>query len=47
MHHFILKSGHTLKGKHHKIYLNSPTSLSEEKLCTIIRQPAIHNPEQK
>ena len=39
IHAHIQKSGHTLSGKHHEIYLNNPATTAPEKLKTIIRQP--------
>jgi len=39
MHEHIQKSGHTLNGKHHEIYLNNPATTASEKLKTILRQP--------
>jgi hypothetical protein len=39
IHDYILKSGHTVNGKHHEIYLNDPSKTPPEKLKTILRQP--------
>jgi hypothetical protein len=39
VHDHIRESGHTLRGKHHEIYLNDPRKSAPEKLKTIIRQP--------
>ena len=39
IHDFIIKSGHTLRGKHHEIYLGDPRKSTPEKLKTILRQP--------
>ena len=36
---YIQKSGHTLRGKHHEIYLNDPSKTAPAKLKTILRQP--------
>lgn len=39
LHAFIGDSGHTLRGKHHEIYIGDPNRSAPEKLKTIIRQP--------
>jgi len=39
LHAFISESGHTLRGKHHEIYLGDPRRTAPEKLRTVIRQP--------
>jgi hypothetical protein len=39
IHEYIQKSGHTLLGKHHEIYLNDPSKTAPDKLKTILRQP--------
>jgi hypothetical protein len=39
IHEYIQKSGHTLRGKHHEIYLNDPSKTAPHKLKTILRQP--------
>jgi hypothetical protein len=39
LHDFIRESGHTLRGKHHEIYLSDPRRAAPEKLRTVIRQP--------
>jgi hypothetical protein len=39
IHSYIEKSGHTLSGKHHEVYLNNPATTAPEKLKTILRQP--------
>jgi hypothetical protein len=39
IHSQIQKSGHTLSGEHHEIYLNNPATTAPEKLKTILRQP--------
>jgi hypothetical protein len=39
LHKFILDSGHTLRGKHHEIYLSDPRKAKPEKMKTILRQP--------
>ena len=39
LHAFIEESGHSLRGKHHEIYLGDPRRAAPEKLRTIIRQP--------
>ncbi|MBN1265190.1 MAG: GyrI-like domain-containing protein [Anaerolineales bacterium] len=36
---YIPGNGLIPTGKHHEIYLNSPTRVAPEKLCTILRQP--------
>lgn len=35
----ITSSGHSLRGKHHEIYLNNPAQTAPEKLRTVLRQP--------
>ena len=39
IHQFIAAQGHTLRGKHHEIYLSDPNRTAPEKLKTVIRQP--------
>ena len=39
LHAFIAEQGHTLRGKHHEIYLSDPRRTAPEKLKTVIRQP--------
>ncbi|MDD5036771.1 MAG: GyrI-like domain-containing protein [Methylococcaceae bacterium] len=39
LHRFIETSGHSLRGKHHEIYLSDITKADPEKWKTIIRQP--------
>jgi hypothetical protein len=39
LHGFIAQQGHTLRGKHHEIYLGDPRKTAPEKLRTVIRQP--------
>jgi hypothetical protein len=39
LHAFIAQQGHTLRGKHHEIYLSDPRRTAPEKLKTILRQP--------
>ncbi|MBI4316518.1 MAG: GyrI-like domain-containing protein [Chloroflexi bacterium] len=39
LHVFIEEGGHTLRGKHHEIYLSDPRRAAPEKLKTVIRQP--------
>jgi hypothetical protein len=39
IHKFITDSGHTLRGKHHEIYLSDPNRSRPEKLKTVVRQP--------
>jgi hypothetical protein len=39
LHHFIVKSGCQLAGKHHEIYLNDFRRTAPDKLKTVIRQP--------
>jgi len=39
IHHFIAEQGHTLRGRHHEIYLSDPNRTAPEKLKTVIRQP--------
>ncbi len=39
LHEFIHQEGHSLRGKHHEIYLGDPNRSAPEKLKTIIRQP--------
>ena len=39
LHAFIAEQGHTLRGKHHEIYLSDPRKTAPEKLKTILRQP--------
>ncbi len=39
IHKYITDSGHSLAGKHHEIYLNSPQKVAPEKLKTVLRQP--------
>jgi hypothetical protein len=39
IHDHIRESGHSLRGKHHEIYLKDPRKCAPEKLQTIIRQP--------
>ncbi len=36
---FIEENGHSLRGKHHEIYLGDPRRTAPEKLKTVIRQP--------
>ena len=46
LHQFIQISGYLLAGRHHEIYLNSPTRVPTEKLRTLIRQPFTNNANQ-
>ncbi len=39
LHEFIRESGHTLRGKHHEIYMGDPRRTAPERLRTILRQP--------
>ncbi len=39
LHEFIAAQGHSLRGKHHEIYMGDPRRTAPEKLKTIIRQP--------
>ncbi len=39
LHAFIRESGHTLRGKHHEIYLGDPRRTAPEMLKTVVRQP--------
>ncbi len=39
LHEFIKESGHSLRGKHHEIYMGDPRRTAPEKLKTVIRQP--------
>ena len=39
LHAFIAAQGHTLRGKHHEIYLGDPRRTAPAKLQTVIRQP--------
>jgi hypothetical protein len=39
LHEFIAAAGHTLRGKHHEIYLGDPRRTAPERLRTVIRQP--------
>ena len=39
LHTFINAQNHTLRGKHHEIYLSDPRRCQPERLKTIIRQP--------
>ncbi len=39
LHKFIADEGHSLRDKHHEIYLGDPRRSAPEKLKTIIRQP--------
>jgi hypothetical protein len=39
IHAYIQNSGHTLRGRHHEIYLNDPSKTAPEKLRTVLRQP--------
>ena len=39
IHAYIQNNGHTLRGKHHEIYLNDPSKTAPEKLRTVLRQP--------
>ncbi len=39
LHSFIKAKGHTLKRRHHKIYLSNSRRTAVEKLKTIIKQP--------
>ena len=39
LHAFITENGHTLRGKHHEIYLGDPRRTKPEKLKTVLRQP--------
>jgi hypothetical protein len=39
LHDFIEQQGHTLRGKHHEIYIGDPRKSAPEKLRTVIRQP--------
>lgn len=40
LHDFIAAAGCRLRGKHHEIYLGDPRRSAQEKLRTILRQPA-------
>jgi len=39
LHAFIAEQGHSLRGKHHEIYLSDPRRTAPEKMKTILRQP--------
>ena len=39
LHDFIEESGHSLRGKHHEIYISDPRRVAPEKMKTVIRQP--------
>ncbi len=39
LHAFIKESGHSLRGKHHEIYLGDPRRTQPERLKTVLRQP--------
>ncbi len=39
LHEFIRGSGHTLRGKHHEIYMSDPRRTAPERMRTILRQP--------
>jgi len=39
LHAYIGAQGHTLRGKHHEIYLGDPRRVAPAKLQTVIRQP--------
>lgn len=39
LHAYIAAQGHTLRGKHHEIYLGDPRRVAPAKLQTVIRQP--------
>ena len=39
LHAYIARSGHTLRGKHHEIYLSDFRRTAPEKLKTVLRQP--------
>ncbi len=39
LHEFIRESGHTLRGKHHEIYMGDPRRTAPERMRTILRQP--------
>ncbi len=39
LHQFIDKSGHSLRGKHHEIYLSDFRRVAPERMKTVIRQP--------
>lgn len=39
LHAFIKESGHTLRGKHHEIYMGDPRRTKPERLKTVLRQP--------
>ncbi|MGQ0604189.1 MAG: GyrI-like domain-containing protein [Anaerolineales bacterium] len=39
LHDYIHQNGHTLRGKHHEIYLGDPRKTAPEKWRTVIRQP--------
>jgi len=39
LHRHVRETGHTLRGKHHEIYMGDPRRAAPEKLKTIIRQP--------
>jgi len=39
IHVYIQNSGHTLRGKHHEIYLNDPSKTAPDRLKTVLRQP--------
>ena len=39
LHDFIEESGHSLRGKHHEIYISDPRRVAPDKMKTVIRQP--------
>jgi hypothetical protein len=39
LHEFIAESEHTLRGRHHEIYLSDPRKAKPEKMRTVLRQP--------
>lgn len=41
LHSYIKDKGHSLRGKHHEIYLSDPRKSAPEKMKTIVRQPIV------
>ncbi len=39
LHQYIENAGHTLRGKHHEIYLSDFRRVAPEKMKTVLRQP--------
>ena len=39
LHKFITDSGHSLRGRHHEIYMSDPRRCAPEKIRTVLRQP--------